>query len=266
MTVNKVKDFKLKPDKFFDLQDRVAFITGAASGLGQAIALTFDTLGAKVILADIDKDGMEKTAAEMKGDYLITELDVTNADSVEKAVKKSVEKYGRIDISSNNPGINVRKEALELTYEEFEKVININISGVFRCAREVGKIMVDQKSGSMINMSSTFGEVCQIRQVAYASAKGAVKMMTKVLAAEWAPHNVRVNAIAPAYVETPLIKQIMQDKEWYENIIAEYPIKRFGLPEEIAAAAVYLASDASSFTTGLYLPVDGGSIWYKGDL
>lgn len=266
MAIRKVSEFNLKPNKFFDLQDRVAFIVGGASGLGQAQALTFDALGAKVVLADINEAGMEETAAELKNDHFMVKLDVTSPDSVIAAVKKAHAHFGKIDISCNNAGVNIRKEAFDLSYEEFDKVLEINIKGVYRCAREVGKIMVDQKRGSMINMSSTFAEICQIRQVAYCSSKGAVRMMTKVLAAEWAPHNVRVNAIAPAYVETPFVKQIMEDKAWYQGIIAHYPIKRFAYPEEVAAAAVYLASDASSFTTGLYLPVDGGSIWYGGDL
>lgn len=266
MSVRKITDYKTAPDKFFDLQDKVCFVTGAASGLGQAIALTFDALGAKVILADINEDGMRDTAAEMKGDIMIVKMDVTDENSVRAAIQAAYEKYGRIDVSCHNPGINIRKEALELSYEEFDRVLEINLKGVFRCCKEVGKIMVEQGSGSIINMASVFGEICMPRQVAYSTTKGGVKMMTKVLAGEWAKHGVRVNCIGPAYVETPLIAQIMADKDWYDKIRRNNPFKRFGLPEEVAAAAVYLASDASSYTTGLFLPVDGGWIWYGGDV
>jgi NAD(P)-dependent dehydrogenase (short-subunit alcohol dehydrogenase family) len=241
----------------FSVRDKVTFVTGAASGLGQAISLGFDALGAKVILADVDEAGLEETAKACKGDKLIVKLDVTSVESVQNAVKQSVAKYGRIDVSFNIPGINIRKPALDLTYEEFEKIMQINLYGVFRCAKEVGKVMNDQKKGSMINMASVFSEILMPRQVAYASSKGAVRQMTRVLAAEWAPF-VRVNAIGPCYVETPLVKQVMTDNTWYENIRKQNMLQRFGKPEEIVGPAVFLASDASSLVTGFLLLADAG--------
>jgi len=246
-----------KPQDMFSVKNKVTFVTGAASGLGQAIALGFDALGAKVVLADINEEGIEQTAKACKGDILKVELDVTNVQSVQDAVKKTMDKYGRIDVSFNIPGINIRKSALELTYEEFDKIMQINLFGVFRCAKEVGKIMYDQKKGSMINMASVFSEIMMPKQVGYASSKGAVRQMTRVLASEWAP-NVRVNAIGPCYIETPLVKQVMEDKAWYENIRKQNMLQRFGKPEEIVGPAVFLASDASSLVTGFLLLPDAG--------
>lgn len=245
------------PEEMFSVKDKVTFVTGAASGLGRAIALGFDALGAKVILADIDEEGIEETAKECKGDILKVLLDVTDVKSVQEAVKRSISKYRRIDVSFNIPGINIRKPALELTYDEFDKIMQVNLYGVLRCAKEVGKVMYDQKKGSMINMASVFSEIIMSKQIGYASSKGAVRQMTRVLAAEWAPF-VRVNAIGPAYIETPLVKEVMKDKTWYDNIRKQNMLKRFGKPEEVVGPAVFLASDASSLVTGFLLLVDAG--------
>ncbi|MDY6821584.1 MAG: SDR family oxidoreductase [Deferribacterota bacterium] len=246
-----------KPDEMFSVKDMVTFVTGAASGLGRAIALGFDALGAKVILADINEEGIEETAKECNGDILRIKLDVTDINSVQEAVKKSVAKYKKIDVSFNIPGINIRKPALELTYDEFDKIMKVNLYGVFMCAKEVGKIMYDQKKGSMINMASIFSEIIMPKQIGYASSKGAVRQMTRVLAAEWAPF-VRVNAIGPAYIETSLVKEVMKDKSWYDNIRNQNMFKRFGKPEEIVGPAVFLASNASSLVTGFLLLADAG--------
>jgi gluconate 5-dehydrogenase len=254
-----IDNWMYRPQDMFSVKDKVTLVTGAASGIGRAIALGFDALGARVVLADVDEGGIELTAAECAGDVLKVKLDVTDLASVQGAVKQVMDKHGKIDVSFNIPGINIRKPALELTYEEFDKIMQINLFGVYRCAREVGKIMVDQKSGSMINMASVFAEIMMAKQVGYATSKGAVRQMTRVLASEWAP-NVRVNAIGPGYIETPLVKQVMVDKEWYENIRKQNMLGRFGRPEEIVGPAVFLASDASSLATGLLLIVDGG--WY----
>jgi NAD(P)-dependent dehydrogenase (short-subunit alcohol dehydrogenase family) len=252
-----IDNWMYKPEQIFSVKDKVTLVTGAASGLGRAIALGFDALGAKVILADIDEAGVEETAKECKGDILKLKLDVTEQKSVQDAVEKIIDKYGGIDVSFNIPGINIIKPALELTYEEFDKIMQINLYGVFRCAKEVGKVMYDQRKGSMINMASLFSEIIMPRQVGYASSKGAVRQMTRVLAAEWAPY-VRVNAIGPCYIETPLVKQVMEDKSWYENIRKQNMLQRFGKPEEVVGPAVFLASDASSLITGFLLLPDAG--------
>lgn len=258
------------PTKLFDIKDKVTIVTGAASGLGRAIALGFDALGAKVILADINLKGLEEVASEMKGDVLLVECDVTNVESVQNMIKKTMDKYGRIDVAFNIPGINIRKEALELSYEEWHKVLKVNLDGMFYCCKEEGKVMLPifqkeypKKQGCIINMASIFAEIVMPRQVAYASSKGAIRQMTRVLAAEWAPY-IRVNAIGPGYMETPLVKQVMADKEWYEAIRRQNVLKRFGRPEEIVGTAVFLASDASSLYTGCLLTPDAGWHWFGG--
>jgi len=252
-----IENWYCLPEKMFDIKDKVTLITGAGSGLGRAIALGFSALGAQVVLADINMEALEETAAEISGSKLTLKCDVTNVNDVRLMVEDTLKTYKRIDVSFNIPGINIRKPALDLSYEEWDRVIDINLNGAFRCAREVGKVMVDQKSGSMINMASVFSEIMMPKQVAYASTKGAVKQMTRVLAAEWAPY-VRVNAIGPCYIETPLVKQVMADEQWYENVRNQNMLRRFGKPEEIVGPALFLASDASRLVTGLLLLVDAG--------
>jgi len=252
-----IENWYAEPWKMFNVEGKVTVVTGAASGLGRAIALGFGALGAKVVLADSNTDGAEETAAEITSSNMVVKCDVRELGDIQSLVKQTLHAFQRVDVSFNIPGINVRKPALELAYEEWDQVIDINLNGVFRCAKEIGKVMVDQKSGSMINMASVFAEIVMPRQVAYASTKGAVRQMTRVLAAEWAPH-VRVNAIGPCYMETPLVKQVMENKEWFENTRNQNMLKRFGKPEEVVGPSIFLASEASRLMTGFMLLLDGG--------
>jgi NAD(P)-dependent dehydrogenase (short-subunit alcohol dehydrogenase family) len=246
-----------KPNQMFDLTGKVALVTGGASGLGRAIALGMDAFGANVIIADTNTIGSEEVAGELQNDCLVVKVDVTKESQVQKMVQKVLRKFNRIDISLNIPGINRRKPLLDLTTEDWKAVIDVNLTGVFLCAREVGKVMLKQCSGSMIMMASANALVGQAKQSVYSATKGGVVQLTKCLAVEWAPY-VRVNAIAPGYVRTPLITQIMQDKVWFESMRDLHLLKRFAEPEEIVGAVVFLASEASSFITGIILPIDGG--------
>ncbi|SFG28185.1 2-deoxy-D-gluconate 3-dehydrogenase [Desulfotomaculum arcticum] len=245
----------------FDLSGKTAIVTGAASGLGQQIALGVAAHGANVVAVGSprhDAKGIIEQIINMGGKAVGMQIDVTNTSEVKQMVDYALEQFGSIDIAYNVPGINIRKEALELTEEEWDRVIGINLKGVYLCAKAIGEIMVKQRSGRMINMSSIFGTVCMKKQVAYATSKGGINQMTKVLALEWAPYGITVNAIAPAYIKTPLVRQVMEDKEWYEDVKNRNAMQRLGEPEEIIGPAVFLGSDASSFITGTIIYVDGG--------
>ncbi|OAT86378.1 SDR family NAD(P)-dependent oxidoreductase [Desulfotomaculum copahuensis] len=245
----------------FDLTGKTAIVTGASSGLGQQIAIGVAAYGANVVAVGSPRHGAESTIEEIKrrgGDAISLQTDVTNEAEVKKMVKQSLDRFGTIDIDYNVPGINIRKEALEMTEEEWNRVINTNLKGVYLCAKNIGEVMVKQRKGKIINMSSIFGTVCMKKQIAYATSKGGINQMTKVLAVEWAPFGVTVNAIAPAYMKTPLVRQVMEDISWYEDVKKRNAMERLGEPEEIIGPAVFLGSEASSFITGTILYVDGG--------
>ena len=247
--------------RLFDLTGRVALVTGAGRGLGRTLALALASAGADMVVSSRSKDELETLAAEIKGlgrrASAIT-CDVTSETSCDALVDRTVSEMGALDILVNNAGINVRKPVLQLTYEEYERVLRTNLHGYFLAARAAGRVMVAQRSGKVINISSILGRVGLADQAAYASSKGAIEQLTKVLALEWAEANVQANAIGPTYFETELTRPLFEDAARNAFISGRTPMGRWGQPHELAGAAIFLASRASDYVTGHTLMVDGG--------
>lgn len=245
----------------FDLRGKVALVTGASKGLGRAMAMGLAKAGAELALCARDARGLSEAREEARGLGVRAEvfpMDVTREESVRGAVETAVDALGKIDILVNNAGVNVRKPTLELSGEEWDRVLDTNLKGYFLVAQAVGRHMVAQRCGKVINISSIFGAVGMSNQLAYASSKGGVVQMTKVMAIEWAPHNVQVNAIGPTYFETPLVAALRDDPERFRFINERTPMGRWGQPEELEGTVVFLASRASDFITGQTIYVDGG--------
>ncbi|MCC6178293.1 MAG: glucose 1-dehydrogenase [Chloroflexi bacterium] len=247
--------------RLFDLTGRTALVTGAASGLGRAIAIGLAYYGADVATADLDVPGAERTSQAIRDlgrRTFAVEVDVRSWEQVQRMVTRTVEAFGALDIAFNVPGINVRKPALEMTPDEFKQVIDVNLIGVYHCARAAGEVMVRQGSGRMVNVASMYGHVGTRESAAYTASKHAVVGLTKVLALEWAPFGVRVNALAPGYTRSALTAPLLADAERYARFSAQTPLGRFGEPWEMVGPALLMVSDASTFMTGASLIVDGG--------
>lgn len=253
------------PSDLFDLSGRTALVTGASKGLGRAMAIGLARAGCGLALCARDLEGLAATRKAVLALGVRAEIfamDVLSSQSVRAAVAAAIEKLGGIDILLNNAGVNVRKTVLELTEEEWDLVLATNLKGYFLVAQAVAPHMIARGHGKVINMSSIFSSVGMNNQVAYASSKGGVAMMTKVMAIEWARHGVTVNAIAPTYFETPLVAALRDDPERFRFINERTPMGRWGQPEELEGTVVYLASRASDFVTGQTVYVDGGwTIW-----
>lgn len=245
------------PASMFDLDGKTAIVTGAASGLGRAIALGFAARGATVVCADVDEDGAATVADAADGEAVAIPVDVTDRDSLTALRERVTADHGAYQILCNVPGTNVRKPAVDLSDSEWREIVELNLTGVFLAAKVLGAPMLDWGDGSVVNMSSIRGIDGGPDQSAYSASKGGVVQLTKVLAAEWAPA-VRVNALAPGYVKTPLVREAMADEAWHEGMRKKHMLGRFAEPVEVVGGAVYLASDASSFVTGSVLSIDGG--------
>ena len=252
---------ELRGTQLFDLSGRVAIVTGAGRGLGKTMALALAAAGADVAVSSRTAVEIEATASEIRELGRAAEpvtADVTSESGAQELVRHTLDRFGRLDILVNNAGINIRKPVLELSLAEYRQVLQTNLEGYFLCARAAGAVMVAAGRGKVINVSSIMGQVALPTQAAYASSKGGIQQLTRVLALEWAPHGVNVNALAPTYFETELTRPLFEDPERYEFITGRTPMGRWGQPHELAGAVIFLASDASSYVTGHTLLVDGG--------
>lgn len=245
----------------FSLEGKVAVVTGAASGLGQAMAVALAGAGAHVAVADINLALAEATCHQIEKlgvKAFPVQVDVANEASVTQMVDKTVANLGTIDILVNNAGINRRGPCVDLSLEDFEATLDVNLKGTFLCCRAVGPLLIAKQSGKVINIASLLGSVAQANRLPYASSKGAVIQLTKVLALEWAPYNINVNAIGPGYFSTELNKKLMEDPVIYDDLTSRIPMGRWADPKELAGPVVFLASSASDYVTGHVLWADGG--------
>ena len=245
----------------FDLTGKVAVVTGGARGIGFAIAETLASYGADIVLVDRlhDELGTAQKAIEELGRRALTiEADLTKVAEIQSMAEKAAAAFGHLDILVNCAGINIQQMAVDVTEEAWDKILDINLKALFFCCQAVGKVMIKQKSGKIINMSSQTGTVAIPRRAAYCASKGAVNMVTKLLAVEWAPYNVNVNAVAPTFVETKFTEPMFKDEEFKRYCLDNVLLGRLGKPADVAGAVLYLASSASDLATGHVLAVDGG--------
>ena len=243
------------------LRDKAVIITGAGQGIGKATAIRFSEEGAKVIIADLNEttgqavaDGIQSTG----GEAIFTYVNVADRDSVKTMVSSVIETYGRIDVLVNNAGIIEDVTLKKLRDEQFDKVIKVNLRGTFICTQEVTAVMCEQGSGVILNASSVVALYGNFGQTNYVASKSGVIGMTKVWARELAKDGIRVNAVAPGFIQTDMLAHIPEDI--MTKLANKVPLKRMGTPEDIAAAYVFLASDDANYINGTVLSVDGGVV------
>lgn len=248
-------------DSLFDLSGRAILVAGGAGGLGAPLATALARRGARLVIADVDDAVAQSTAEELVSEgheAIACPLDVVETASCEAVVARVVEAFGRIDGVLNASGVYRVAPALELADADWDLTININLTGAFRLARAAGREMVRQNSGHIVTIASVSSSVSNPHYAAYASSKSGVAHLTRVLAVEWAPYGVTVNAIGPSVIPTPLSKPILDDSKVRTDALSRIPAGRFGTPEDLIGAAVFLLSPASDFVTGQTLYVDGG--------
>ncbi|WP_291768461.1 SDR family NAD(P)-dependent oxidoreductase [Castellaniella sp.] len=249
---------------FAGLADKVVFITGAASGLGRAMAHAFAACQSRLVLFDMDAEGMERVRAELEaanpGVGIQCRQGLVNDEAaVDQVFAETEQAWGHVDVLLNNAGISMNCPTLELPGDQWRKAMDVNLNGVFYCARAAGRLMTARGRGVIVNTSSMYGVVAAPNRAAYCASKAAVAMLTKSLAVEWGPLGVRVNAIAPGYVRTALVDDLVaRGRMDLDALSRRTPLGRLGTPEEIAALVLFLASDNAAFINGHVAVADGG--------
>lgn len=250
-------------EKMFEITNKVAIITGANRGLGKAIAIGLANVGVNIVATDIlDISDTVKEIIKLGRDVIGIKVDVSKKKDVEKMVQQTIEKFGKIDILVNNAGILRTGNAENMKQEDWDTVIQVNLTGQFLCAQAVGKKMIQQKSGKIINIASIAGLGGYAQSAPYSASKAGIILMTKVLAVEWGQHNIQVNVICPGVFATDMTDDFLKDKQFMDMIKAKIPLGRYATPDELVGTVIYLASSASDYMTGHALVIDGG--WTAG--
>jgi NAD(P)-dependent dehydrogenase (short-subunit alcohol dehydrogenase family) len=247
--------------KSFDLSGKVAIVTGTSRGLGQYFGRALARAGADLVITSREVSALEGFRSEVEGlgrQVLPLPLDVRNYESIQKMVEQAVRHFGKIDILVNNAGCNVRKPALEVTWEDWNLVLDTNLRGTFFVAQAVGRHMIPRKYGRIINIGSVTSVAGYAGLGPYGASRGGVKQLTMSLADDWGPHGITVNCLAPGWFKTAQNAVMYENQEWVEYLKDRIPLKRPGQPTDLDGAIVFLASDASEYVTGQTLLVDGG--------
>jgi len=249
------------------VEGKVALVTGGASGIGRATALTFAREGAKLVIADMNEDGGQQTVhmiTENGGEATFVQVDVTSASAVEALISKTVETYGRLDCAHNNAGVTQRAypPTAEFPEEDWHRVLAVNLTGVWLCMKYEIPQMLQQGGGAIVNTTSVAGLVRLAGRAAYVASKHGVVGITRTAALEYAQQGIRVNCVCPGYIRTPMVAYVLQKEgeQLEQQMVAREPIGRLGTPEEVAETVVWLCSDAASFVTGHTMTVDGGFV------
>jgi NAD(P)-dependent dehydrogenase (short-subunit alcohol dehydrogenase family) len=246
-----------------EFREQVVLVTGAGAGIGRACAIAFARAGATVAVTDLDGGAARAVADEIAAEghhAWAATLDVSGEAQVDTVIADAVARFGRVDVLVNNAGVGARMPAVDLPYERWQRVIDIGLGGTFLCSRAAAPHMIARRSGAIVNVASIMG-LCGgglYPNAAYHAVKGALVNLTRALALEWAPHGVRVNAVAPAFTRTALVEPLLSDPAMARAIVDATPLGRFVEPDEVASAIVFLASDKAAMITGHTLPIDGG--------
>jgi len=243
------------------LKDKVALITGGAQGIGRQICLTFANEGADIVIGDVNLEQAKKTKQEIGAlgrKAEAEELDVADYSKVQNAINKILDKFKKIDILVNNAGITLDNLILKMSETDWERVIKVNLTGTFNCTKAVSRAMLKQKAGKIINISSIIGLIGNTGQANYSASKAGVIALTKTTAKELGSRNINVNAVAPGFIQTQMTERLPEDVKM--RMLDEIPLRRFGNPEDVASACLFLASEEADYITGQTIIVDGGMV------
>ncbi|MEM8573217.1 MAG: SDR family oxidoreductase [Pseudomonadota bacterium] len=243
------------------LDEKIALVTGGGAGIGRAISETFGREGAHMVVVDINGDAAKETAETIvtaNGAAESHEVDITDTTQVQALMESIKDAHGRLDILVNNAGVGARADFRHLTDDEWDKVWSVNLDGTVKCAREAFELMRASGKASIVNLSSVMSAKHTRQMAVYSATKGAVSALSRSLAVEYAPYGIRVNTLLPGYVETALIGRYLKNPGIAKALLTQTPLRRFGTPEDIANAALFLASDEAAYITGAALNVDGG--------